>query len=181
MSEVELFGGAITIDYPAGLIDASDLRQIPDTQEVYLSRNSDVSYIVEILEKVEANDPKEAAIFHFESLAHDNNAVSKTISSVTDHSGGDFSAGPEGTPLPVVLVGTQQVPKYNRTVPDTVEIFMALYRVVEKNTDIVFTMNIPVVTNEGDGDVGSIGVEAAKPIFERAVRSFKIVDFGLFV
>jgi hypothetical protein len=29
-----------------------DLRQIPDTQEVFLSPDSDVSYIVEILEAV---------------------------------------------------------------------------------------------------------------------------------
>lgn len=33
----------------------SDIRQVPDTQEVFLSRDSDISYIIEILESVEAD------------------------------------------------------------------------------------------------------------------------------
>ena len=37
-----------------------NLRQVPDTQEVLLSPNSDVSYILEILRSVDAEDLSEA-------------------------------------------------------------------------------------------------------------------------
>ena len=39
----------------------SDFRQVPDTQEVLLFPNSDISLIVEILEKVAPSGPKDAA------------------------------------------------------------------------------------------------------------------------
>ena len=39
----------------------SDLRQIPDAQEVFLDRNSDMSFIFEVLDRVEPTDPKDAA------------------------------------------------------------------------------------------------------------------------
>jgi hypothetical protein len=63
----DLFGGAITAVLPSRLIDASyvltlsyefylpffsNIRQIPDTQEVFLYPESNVSIIVEILERV---------------------------------------------------------------------------------------------------------------------------------
>lgn len=68
-----LYGGAITASVPANYVDArwvrlsssprcirkeltrpahSDLRQVPDTQEVFLAPDSDLSYIVEVLELV---------------------------------------------------------------------------------------------------------------------------------
>lgn len=56
----DLFGGAITVDLPPGLIDASDLRQVPDTQEVFLSPHSDVSYIFDITESVAPRELKQA-------------------------------------------------------------------------------------------------------------------------
>lgn len=82
----ELFGGALTSSLPGSIIDArsgllhnkraqrvfkaeshgcrSDLRQIPDTQEVFLFPDSDVSIIFEILEIVQegaaAHDLQEA-------------------------------------------------------------------------------------------------------------------------
>lgn len=41
----------------------SDLRQIPDAQEVFLEQQSDISYIFEILDRVEPIDPREAAMY----------------------------------------------------------------------------------------------------------------------
>lgn len=38
----------------------SDLRQVPDTQEVFLSKDTDISYIIEVLERVEAGSGVEA-------------------------------------------------------------------------------------------------------------------------
>ena len=84
-----LFGGAITVYMPEGLLDVScvsisglkpttehppsDLRQVPDTQEVYLDPQSNVSLILEILVRVEPNDLKDAAVWATTSIGADLN------------------------------------------------------------------------------------------------------------
>ncbi|EXJ85786.1 hypothetical protein A1O1_06154 [Capronia coronata CBS 617.96] len=44
----DLYGGAMTVELPVDLIDSSDLRQIPDHQEVFLSPTTLTSLIFEI-------------------------------------------------------------------------------------------------------------------------------------
>ena len=83
----ELFGGAITARTAPDLIDASfvhqkeclrrnanalylrDVRQVPDTQEVFMYPNSSVSIILEILQKVEPSQLDEAIRYNL-SRAH---------------------------------------------------------------------------------------------------------------
>lgn len=170
----ELFGGAITVTLPSSLVDASDLRQIPDTQEVFLSPSSGVSIIFEVLERVAATDPEEAAKFHFEALAHDNSASNATVTdvAVTTKRNGN-------TPAPTVLRGTQLVSKFNASELDEVHILLALFRVEAKNVDFVMTMNVPTKTSDG-GAVPADRLAEAIQVFEAAVPSLKIVDFGLF-
>jgi len=43
------------------LTQQSDLRQVPDTQEVFLDKDSDTSIIVEILQRVQPEDDEPAA------------------------------------------------------------------------------------------------------------------------
>lgn len=45
-----LFGGAMEILVPNGFLDVSEIRQVPDNQEVFVSNYSDASLIVELLE-----------------------------------------------------------------------------------------------------------------------------------
>ncbi|KAK9458495.1 uncharacterized protein V1516DRAFT_644064 [Lipomyces oligophaga] len=82
----QLFGGAVEAPIPADYVYASTLRQIPDTQEVFVSYNSslkeDDSVIIEILERLESNaelegtDPDvSAAVDHFNELASLNKAT----------------------------------------------------------------------------------------------------------
>ncbi|GJE86873.1 Mog1 domain-containing protein [Phanerochaete sordida] len=169
----ELFGGAITVNLPTALLDASELRQVPDTQEVFLSPDSGVSIIFEVLERVSATDPVEAAKFHFDSLAHDNSATNKTVLDVnpTSQHQGD-------TPAPIILRGTQSVPKFNAVEPDEVQILLALYRIESKNVDFVMTMNVPTKTTDG-GAATPTELAAATQVFNAAAPSLKIVDFGL--
>ena len=56
----ELFGGAITIQLPNDLLDASELREVPDTQEVFVDKHSDISYILDVNERVPPTDNREA-------------------------------------------------------------------------------------------------------------------------
>jgi hypothetical protein len=84
-----LFGGAITVYMPEGLLDVScvsilgmkykyttehppsDLRQVPDTQEVYLDPQSNVSLILEILVGVEPDSLYDAAVWAATSIGAD--------------------------------------------------------------------------------------------------------------
>ncbi|KAI0670595.1 Mog1p/PsbP-like protein [Trametes maxima] len=171
----ELFGGAITAALPANLIDASDFRQVPDTQEVFLFPDSSISIIVEVLESVSATDLREAAGQHFDALAHDNDARSQTVNETLDVT--NDSAG--ATPHPVVLYGTQTVQKFNREAADEVRILLALYRVPQKNVDLVMSMNVPMTSEDG-GVASEETWGAARNVFDRAARSLRIVDYGLF-
>lgn len=87
--------------------------------------------------------------------------------------------GQEKTPAPVLLVGSQAVPKFNAVKPDEVQIFLALYRVESKKVDFVMTMNVP--TKSADGSAfDATGVAEAREVFNKAAMSLNIIDFGLF-
>ncbi|KAJ3511681.1 hypothetical protein NLJ89_g3954 [Agrocybe chaxingu] len=171
----DLFGGAITVRTAPDLVDASDLRQVPDTQEVFMYPDSSVSIIVEILQQVESSNLDDAIRFHFDSLAHDNSARSirvERIFTIPNDRG-------DNTPSATILHGAQSVPKFNQSVPDQVNIYMALFRVQGKSVDLVVTFNVPTSSVDG-GAVNNAGVERAEADFNQFVRSLRIVDFGLF-
>nr|GAT61231.1 predicted protein [Mycena chlorophos] len=171
----ELFGGAITATTPTNLVDASDLRQVPDNQEVFLFPDSSVSIIVEVLQRVDAQDNDSAIRFHFDSLAHDNSADSATVEAIVvlPNTRGDK------TPSAVTLSGVQTVAKFNKSDRDQVRVLMGLYRIQEKPVDLVVTFNVPVRAQD-KGAVDEDGWKQAQTQFEAFVRSLRIVDFGLF-
>ncbi|PPQ65092.1 hypothetical protein CVT24_003053 [Panaeolus cyanescens] len=172
----DLFGGAITAQTASDLVDASDLRQVPDTQEVFMYPHSTISIIVEILQRVESSHNDDAIRFHFESLAHDNSAQSSHIESISviPNERGDQ------TPPAIVLHGEQDVPKFNHTQPDKVKIFMALYRVESKGIDLVVTFNVPIEAVDQGAAVNSKEFEQAQKDFMAFSSSLIIEDFGLF-
>lgn len=68
-----LYGGAITAKLPSDYLDASDLRQVPDTQEVRLSRTSLTSVVVDILERAQppahpCHTDEEALDYHYRDV-----------------------------------------------------------------------------------------------------------------
>ena len=80
-----LFGGALTINVPSEWRDVSEVRQVPDNQEVYQDCTADPGQemelvgtggcvIVEILERQQVSD-EEAASFFFWDLAETNGIV----------------------------------------------------------------------------------------------------------
>lgn len=113
--------------------------------------------------------------FHFDSLAHDNDAEEQSVQAIAQLSGDDSSQ----TPPPTVLAGTQLVRKFNSTHADEVRVLMAIYRVKDHNIDLVMTMNVPMKTSENDA-VSEGEWLTAKETFEIAARSLRIVDYGLF-
>ena len=74
-----------------------------------------------------------------------------------------------------MLRGTQAVSKFNRPAEeaDTVLIQLALWRIPAKNADVTLPTKMGESGEERDP-------QEAKTVFEEAVRSFDIRDFGLF-
>ncbi|ODN77475.1 hypothetical protein, variant [Cryptococcus amylolentus CBS 6039] len=196
-----LFGGAIALALPQDSIDASDLRQIPDNQEVFLFPHSDTALVLEVLELVEEGGAKddlwEAAKFHFGSIAHDNASLSSTI--FTSPPSSPIPSTPStSTPSQIkatTLAGTQQIHKFSHDptgapregheadVPDQVWIGLALWRVwIEgaagrKKADVVLSVNVNLSAEGGEGAKEQHLVEGW---FAQAVDSFKVEEFGLF-
>ncbi|KAM0792205.1 hypothetical protein ACM66B_004901 [Microbotryomycetes sp. NB124-2] len=191
---VDLFGGAIQADYPDDLTDASDLRQVPDTQEVYLSNESDLSIILEVLELVTDNgagDDIETGIrFLFESLAHDNGALSSSIVTVSSSLSSPPTTSQPSVQGPATLIGHQTVSKFNLPPgqADKVQLCVALWRLPSKNADLVLCVNMPLgkavqqtTTNRVNGqDDAQDMARSAQAVFEQIVKTLEIKDFGLF-
>lgn len=114
--------------------------------------------------------------FHFDSLAHDNDAVEKTVLEVSQPT---REGSGNQTPLPILLRGTQLVRKFNHAQPDELQILLAVYRLQEQNVDLVVSMNVPMKTSDGTtitpGDFA-----AARDTFSAAVETLRIEDYGLF-
>lgn len=203
----DLFGGAIQAIAPVHLTDASyvpsyppfsrlipipsDLRQVPDTQEVFLYQHSGNNIIIEILQGVEPSGLSEAIKsgleltltlvthrvhrFHFDALAHDNDAHP----SIVHHIDVIPNNRRDDTPPAVILSGEQYIQKFNREQKDQVHIFMALYRIEQKNVDLVVTFNVPIRSADAP-PLEAEGLRLAEEDFKVFVRSLRIVDFGLF-
>ncbi|KAK1922250.1 hypothetical protein DB88DRAFT_497668 [Papiliotrema laurentii] len=201
LGQRQLFGGAIVMDLPVSYADASDLRQIPNNQEVFLSQHSDTSLVVEVLALVEeglaANDLWHAARYHFDSIAHDNSSLSNTI--LTPAPASPLPSQPTSlpsTPSPVILTGTQKIHKFSHDptgaprpgheadTADTVFIALALWRVWlhfdggrKKKADLVCSVNVNLSAVDGKGEQERLAVEEW---WTRSVQSLRILDFELF-
>ncbi|KAG8217455.1 hypothetical protein J3R82DRAFT_5600, partial [Butyriboletus roseoflavus] len=176
MVEKGLFGGAIVAELSTKLVDVSDLRQVPDTQEVFLYPDSNVSIIIEVLQRISEPIDAEAVKFHFEALAHDNDAISSMIFGppfVMHSDRGDQ------TPSPIILRGSQRVRKFNAIAADNVDISIALFRVHSggKSADLVVSASIP---RSSEGCVGEKHAAAIASEFNSLVSSLRIKDYGLF-
>ena len=103
-------------------------------------------------------------------------------------------------PAPIVVYGTQKAHKFNREGTDLVRVLIAIYRLADRNVDLVMSMNVPIkLSTDGSTgtlqqnvapnvtaitpELGAVGEEewkTAEETFDTAVRSLRIVDFGLF-
>ncbi|WVF67333.1 hypothetical protein IAT40_002084 [Kwoniella sp. CBS 6097] len=203
-----LFGGAISLDLPTNYLDASDLRQIPDNQEVFLSSTSDTAVVLEILGMVEdglaSTDLWEAVKFHFSSIAHDNASLASTILTPAPSSPipsnpftSSSSTATTPTPTPVTLYGTQRIHKFSHNpsgaprpgheadTPDEVWIGVALWRIwiedagKQRKKKADVVLSVNVNLSAADG-----GAEKERDgvhrWFEESVKSLKVLDYGLF-
>lgn len=184
-SKHPLFGGAIQAFLPAGAIDASSIRLVPNNQEVFMHSESDQSIIIEILERVDEVAEENAIKYHFDALAEANDAQNNQ-----DH----IVDRIESIPLNLLavqrlnsawyLMGRQQVSKYNEQAKNIINLHLCLLRLSgDLATDILISFNDPVFVNAQSSSSDQQNSNASRWTlndFEQFFHSFEIVDFGLF-
>ncbi|CCD22536.1 Ran GTPase-binding protein MOG1 NDAI_0A03790 [Naumovozyma dairenensis CBS 421] len=91
--ETPLYGGAITTVIPQGFLDVSMLREVPDTQEVYVNNRStetqpyndglanDESIIIDLLQAVPESNDLDALKLHIEDIVSLNNTTTNNNNS----------------------------------------------------------------------------------------------------
>lgn len=194
---IGLYGGAVTASFPAGFIDASQFREVPDTQEVYVSQEVDDSVVVDLLEAVPETGDGAVAV-HLQEIA-DINSAGKEFERVYSESVDVPSHKTSGT----LTVAVEPARKWGRETALSSEegssdandllaepmlvLVMAVIRLESVQTDVVVTFNTPV-TQRSDLDKVKAGQPEDMPARVRfgvaAVRqladTFTVQDWSLF-
>ncbi|XP_012967226.1 ran guanine nucleotide release factor isoform X1 [Mesocricetus auratus] len=137
-----LFGGAFSAILPPGAIDVSDLRPVPDNQEVFCHPVTDQSLIVELLEMQAHVRGEAAARYHFEDVGRVQGARTVHVLSVQPLCLENLSL--RGCCQDAwFLSGKQQVAKENQQVAKDVTLHQALLRLPQYQTDLLLTFNQP--------------------------------------
>lgn len=192
MSTTELYGGAITINkLPSSFIDISRIRQVPDSQEVFINEvdstnptlssllTYDQALIIDLLERVDANDYESAIAQHLQDFApagvHNNPLQELQIS------GGDET---------LYFSYVSFKPEYKRKEHDQAEqiiILICFAQIGEAGTDVLIQYNLPLKVEHrgsinfagGDSEVDKLASERFE-WFKNLCTSFKIIDWSLF-
>lgn len=182
-----LYGGAITTYLPEGFLDTSLLREVPDTQEVYVNGREDgesyddglarnESVVVDLLERVEACDDLQALREHVaEICSFDGSAEAAPFAKLETLAGGQQAC-----------VVFESVDKWGkRELNETVALCVGLIRLEDVATDVVITVHVPVAGSRqselAQGQQLPPTVVAAYRLLLRMIREFKVVDRSLFV
>ncbi|KAJ3130453.1 hypothetical protein HK098_000018 [Nowakowskiella sp. JEL0407] len=186
-SPFPLFGGAVESLIPSSFIDASDLREIPDNQEVFIDTLTNESLIFEILELEEDIPNEQAASFHFQQLASDNDASdeSEIISIEYLRPGIDLTHMQNDAHL-TYLFGRQKIAKYRDTDPlarNVVNIYLICIRLFSVQTDFIITYNHPIAFGPASREIAGVWSSSENDAVEKfraSVQSFEIKDWTLF-
>ncbi|XP_070582639.1 ran guanine nucleotide release factor [Erythrolamprus reginae] len=141
--ESHLFGGAFSACLPPGSLDISEMRQVPDNQEVFVHPDTDQSVIVELLEYQAEVPDENAARYHFEDIASSSDS-SEILSEE------QFPLAPlafEGCSSAWKLTCRQDIAKFNEEARNTVCVHLVLLRLPQYETDLLITFNNPIWIN----------------------------------
>ncbi|KAI9788619.1 MAG: hypothetical protein M1816_006765 [Peltula sp. TS41687] len=184
-----LFGGAITVSLPADFADVSSIRQVPDNQEVYLSRTGLTSIIFDLTERV----VDDAALrYHLQDILDDADADRARVRGTSLARVDNL---PEDTPVYTLFATIQnqdQAQREERQAQQQTQtltvILLILVRLVAQRTDVVVSINVPHVcveenkNNDDDDDdlLGGPQLEEAVRMRDEVLRTLRVRDWSLF-
>lgn len=168
---------------PHSAKDISDLREMPDNQEVFAHCHTDQSLVVELLEFQSQVEDQDAAKYHFEDIAGSNEARKPEtcdVASVVPLSKSELSLSECSSAW--LLNGVQRVSKFNEEARNAVTIHLGLFRLPQFSTDVLITFNDPLSISPDSSSAS--GTQSAEPWtvhdFHRVLNSFTLHDPGLF-
>ncbi|ODV81845.1 Mog1p/PsbP-like protein [Suhomyces tanzawaensis NRRL Y-17324] len=178
---VQLYGGAaladIAISPSQALVDVSRIRQVPDTQEVFIIEDQsltsntskwDQSVIFDLLERVELDEYDAAIGMHLEDIAE--GATNHFVEAVATKTG-------EPAHLSYFCVENPRRDRREPDLPGAVVTMVALIRLARVATDVLITMNVPVAS---EAAMGAVAESEAYKKFRDISGSYTIHDWELF-
>ena len=192
MDARELYGGAIRASIPKPFLDVSDVRPIPDHQEMFSEVETDRSVIIELMSSPDNFPVETMAAQHWAELANVNDAAQVTLDTpTTSLSSADlpgFSQMKDIEWTASWCAGKQVVSKYKNedNAANTVMLYLACLRLPKYETDLLVSLNDPVYIHQDSSSAGVIDPNAfaAKgdglELFRAIVSSIQVVDFSLF-
>lgn len=163
------------------------MQEIPNSQEIFVYRDNGATIIIDILQRVNIEDPEAAAKFvsyyhrsrkealtagycrfHLDAIAEENDAMEHHSVVVQRPTVNELS--------PIVLDGRQVLKKAGSI--HHLRTLFALFRIKGKNHDVVVSFSIPIETHERNGAVTA--EQEQESDFYRVVESLRIVDYNLF-
>ncbi|KAM5272625.1 ran guanine nucleotide release factor isoform 2-T2 [Ctenodactylus gundi] len=169
-----LFGGAFSSILPTEAIDVSDLRPVPDNQEVFCHPICDQSLIIELLELQSHVRGEAAARYHFEDVGGVQGARALHVESVQPLNLENLAL--KGCCQEAwVLSGKQQIAKENQ---QDVTVHQALLRLPQYQTDLLITFNEPPLDNRSF--LGPANPPWSLSNFEQLVTSLTLHDPNIF-
>ena len=174
MQRQELYGGAMETQLAAPLLDASNLRVVPDHQEVFVERDGHDSAIIELLAR-EGEVPDAGICEHlFKDIGEANDAESCEVLQVLPLNGlGLMPHFPDAKFSKWALAGRQRVLKDHKV--DTVQMVLVCVRLVEAASELAITLNHP-----GDSALQFTAQCLGNEWFTALVHNLKVNDWGLF-
>ncbi|KAJ1605402.1 putative RAN guanine nucleotide release factor [Cryptosporidium canis] len=182
----KLYGGAITLNIPEGFDNISDVRDVPDHQEVFVDSFSECSIIVEILEITDVGGYEgNIAEYYFNDISEFNCSLNTkiTCSEPLFSYSSDFEISK--------CVGTQVLDKRYQEGMQREELYLhlAVIRLKSTNADIVISFNCPsrFETRSQSSIMGNdiysreISRSQVDQIMSEVLKSFAIIDYSLFV
>lgn len=166
-------------------MDASQFRQVPDNQEVFVDTITQQSLIVELLEQVDAQN-QDIAKFHFQQLSDDNEATDSTVLSVEQLNTTEATPLlPQETSEVYVLHGRQNISKFNeKDALNTIDIVLIVIRLRQVETDCVISINVPIQlapsSSESAITVQQSSAELVKQDVLSVLKGFQVNDWNLF-
>jgi len=163
----------------------SQLRQVPDHQEVFLSPSTLTHIIFEVNSYVHQPDDNTATQFHFtdviappDSLAMplgDANRIIMPKDSLNEYPAYLL----EGTILSQEVRRTPHGPPQLTGISTTTKVYQLLVRIEKHDTDLCVWINVPmkeINTDEGKANAETV----AKEIMQRIISTLDVREFGLF-
>ncbi|MCJ1392392.1 multicopy suppressor of ts gsp1 [Xylographa bjoerkii] len=181
---VDLYDGSVQVAVPLSFIDASELRPIPDNQEVYVDANGTASIVIELQERVSgfATD-EEAMKYHIEDLAGGCGDTIRLYQTQRVIMHKLHAAIPAYT-----MIATAHPTAATASSPAAgafTGIYMVMVRLVDQNCDVIVTINLPHderLAREVKMEEGRLGqkMEEGAMVRDAVVASFWVKNLALF-